>query len=234
MVGFIKNHAVVGAVGLALLGAGAVLGILAINQPWQTLSLPDEMTRLSALDAAGLGTEKLRQEVLQLRIANATSLSGWSVLLSLAPLAAALAAGIGLLVTLWKQMADQAQQRRTEAQERRVEDLRRFDEGFTRVIANLGAESAALRASAAVSLPTFLREEYGDVHDQVLLIAIANVKKAIGQPEPVQRLLVRVIEQALKARTKPMAASDRGSCLISLEPSLIEPTSQGSTCPAPT
>lgn len=187
-----------GAVILAILGAVLVLGLLVMNQPWRTLSLEDEATRLSELDATSLETEKLRQEILQLRIENASRLSGWSVLVSLAPLAAASAAGLGVLLTFWKQVTDQAQQRRVEAEERRVADLRRFDEAFTRVVANLGAESAALRASAAVSLPTYLRPEYGEVHDQVLLIAIANVKVAVNQPEPVQRLLVRVIGPGAK------------------------------------
>jgi uncharacterized protein YjbI with pentapeptide repeats len=213
MISFIRRHALAVAVGLALLGVVLVLGLLLMNPPWQALPAPDEVTRLSALDATGLETEKLRQEVLQLTIENATSRSGWSLLLALAPLTAAIAAGIGVLLTLWKQMSEQATQRRTEAEARRVEDLRRFDEGFTRVVANLGAESAALRASAAVSLPTFLRPEYAEVHDQVLLIAIANAKKEIDQPEPVQRLLVRVIEQALRARIKPIADSDRGFLL---------------------
>lgn len=209
MIGFIKRHALAEAVGLALLGVVLLLGLLLMHPPWQSLPLQDEVTRLSGLDAASLETEKLREEVLQLRIANATSGSGWSLLLSLAPLSAAVAAGIGVFLTLWKQMSEQAQQRLAAAEERRVENLRRFDEGFTKVVANLGAESAALRASAAASLPTFLRPEYGEVHDQVLLIATANAKKAVDQPEPVQRLLVRVIEQALRTRVKPIADSDR-------------------------
>jgi uncharacterized protein YjbI with pentapeptide repeats len=213
MIGFVRRHALALAVSLVILFLTLGLGLLALNPPWQALQVADELARLSALDATSLATEKLRQEVLQLSIENVTKTSGWSLVLSLAPLAAALAAAAGVLVTLGRQLSEQAQQRRAEVHEREVENLRRFDDAFTRVVANLGADSPALRVSAAVSLPTFLRPEYREVHDQVLSIAVANVKKAINQPEPVQRILVRVIEQALRARMQPIADSDRGFLL---------------------
>lgn len=190
-----------------------VLWWLAIARPWQVLSVPDEVARLGPMDATALAAEKLRHEIIGLEIANLSSGSAWSTLLSLAPFLTAVAAGLGVLAALWKQMSEQTQVRRTEIEQRRVEDLRRFDEGFTRVIANLGAESVALRASAAVSLPTFLRPEYREMHDQVLAVAVANAKVGVSQPEPVQRLLVRAIEQALRARTAPIPEAERGVLL---------------------
>jgi uncharacterized protein YjbI with pentapeptide repeats len=213
MVGLVRRHGRVAVAAVVLVASGLVVGLLLIAEPWRVLSVPGEVARLSKLDQGALEAEKLRQEILQLEIENAGSGRGWSVLLSLAPFITALAAGLGVLATLWKQMSEQARLRRTEIEQRRVEDLRRFDEGFTRVIANLGAESTALRASAAVSLPTFLRPEYHDMHDQVLAVAIANAKQGVSQPEPVQRLLVRAIEQALRARTAPIPDTERGHLL---------------------
>ncbi len=214
MVAFARRHARLTAASAVLIAIALVVGaMLVIMRPWQVLSVPDEVARLAGLDQPALEAEKLRHEIIQLEIANADSGNAWSTLLSLAPFITALAAGFGVLVTLWKQMSEQAQLRRTEIEQRRIEDLRRFDEGFTKVIANLGADSTALRASAAVSLPTFLRPEYRDMHDQVLAVAIANAKQGVSQPEPVQRLLVRAIEQALRARTAPIPDEQRGFLL---------------------
>lgn len=102
-----------------------------------------------------------------------------------ATLITALVAVIGVIVTVWKQLSQQEADRR-----------RRFDEKFTSIVANLGAESPTIKASAAVSIVSFLKPEYEVFHDQVFMVLLANLK--LEHSDVLNKLLVNGFEKAIR------------------------------------
>ena len=187
-------------VGLALLLVAilTLLTLLLLNPPWEDTPVPDIQDRLSALSKSDLEVEKLRQETVKLELENRSAGSGWGLLLSYAPFLTAIVAVAGLFATVWKQISTSAQQRIQDRHEQALENQRRFDQNFTKVVENLGSASPALQASAAVSLATFLRPEYSRFHDQVYMVVLANLK--IEHEQPVNDLLVNVFEQSIRLR----------------------------------
>jgi hypothetical protein len=170
----------------------------------------DRSTLYTHLDRPALETEKLREEVRQLRIANDDAHSARGTLISLAPFLTATVAILGLFATLWKQIDERGRQAREDRAQRakeRIEDerdeRRRLDEKFTSIVASLGAESESLQASAAVALLTFLKPGYEEFVDQVFRVALVNTK--LAHSKSVGRLLVDVLEQALRAKLAQQA-----------------------------
>jgi hypothetical protein len=157
---------------------------------------------IQALDKERLETEKLRQEVRQLRLENERLTSFWGAFSSFATLLTAVVAVAGVFVTIWKQFDEREKDR----QQREFESRRRLDEKFTSIITNISSENRSLQMGSAVSLLTFLKPEYGAFHEQVYLILLANLKL---KPDPqVNDLLVDALEKALRIRLG--AAGERG------------------------
>jgi hypothetical protein len=173
--------------------------------------LPTLDATLNGLDSAELQDEKLRREIIDLELKNRSETSAWRLVLGLVPFTTALAAAAGVLITVWKYQTESARQRHLDRQERDKENQRRFDQNFTQVVENLGAERSSLRASAAISLMTFLKPEYSSFHDQVYLVVLANLK--IEHDEAVTDSLVRVFEQAIRLRLLTVKPGERRNLL---------------------
>ncbi len=155
---------------------------------------------------ADIEREKIEQEVLKLRLENERSSSWWGRFLTLAPLITALVALLGVFITLWKQMGEMSRRRSEEMRLREQDSLRRFDHMFTSVVSHLGSESVALQASAAASLPTFLKLRYKEFYDDVFALLVANVK--IEHDKVVRDLLVGVFEKAIRLKLKKLRANE--------------------------
>lgn len=174
---------------------------------------------LSLVAAAGaqsteeLNRQKLREEIhkLQLENRNASGLRGW-LYSGTAGFGAIAVAIIGGAVTLRNQRREAAnqraagekqheeqqehaqQQRQREIDQRELEGERRLDARFDEILVQLGADSDAVQAGAAVSLLSFLRHDRERFHQQVRLVTLANLK-VIHAPAVIQ-LLIRIYEQA--------------------------------------
>ena len=178
------------ALGLVSIAVVAFLVLGAVAAP-PAIQGPD----LSKLDQGALEAEKLRQEIRGLQIQNASSGSPWTGLLPQVPV---LVAGLGLIVTVWHQLDERSEQRKQQAREAKQEEIRRFDESFAKIVEHLGADNAALRASALVSLTFLLTPEYEQFHDRVLLLAVATARAEIPYSEAEGRLFVDAIEKAVR------------------------------------
>lgn len=64
------------------------------------------------------------------------------------------------------------------------------------MVSSFASDSAAVRASATVSLMTYLRPEYEQFHSQVFMFVLTNLK--LDQESEVRRLLSRVFEEAIR------------------------------------
>jgi uncharacterized protein YjbI with pentapeptide repeats len=201
--------------GLAALLAVLVVAMLLLlwaflaNPPWGTTSLSAVTARLDNLHGDALNEEKIRQEVLQLDLANRTAASPWSLILAFVPLPSALLAGVAVLITVWKQISERSDQLRQDREEREREHQRQFAESFKTTVENLAGDKPSLRASAAATLSTFLRPEYSDYQRDVLLVAIAKSKEGMEDSPTVTRLIVRAVELALRAQLPTIPTGER-------------------------
>lgn len=163
-----------------------------------------------------LTREKTRQEIRQLQLEN-QSKSGLRGFVSAYGVTAGFLTGfvalLGVFVTYRSQKREERRQhdldrgqRDNERRQRDLEGKRRRDDGFTKILTDLGADSEALQAAAAVSLLTYLRPNQQDYHRQVRLITLANLKVQHG--EAVVRLLERVLESALRT-SEPLDPLER-------------------------
>jgi uncharacterized protein YjbI with pentapeptide repeats len=141
-----------------------------------------------------LEREKLRQEIQQLKLSNRDHQG----LRGLLGTYGGLIAGLAALGTVLVALTNLVHQRNLDRQQREAENTRRLDEQFTRILADLGDESEAVQAAAAVSLLTFLRPEHMEYQRQVRLVALANLK--VRTPGPVTALLVRTFADALRTQ----------------------------------
>jgi uncharacterized protein YjbI with pentapeptide repeats len=164
-------------------------------------------TATVTVSSTGLADQKTRAEIAQLRAETRKLNSDRSFFVQngaiLAGLLTGLVAVAGFFLTLWKQIAEQSRQRDAdrkqrdlEIDQRELDSLRRLEERFTAILAELGAESEALQAGAAVSLITFLRPEQKAFHRQVRLVALANLM--VTHSAPVRKLLLHVFERAVR------------------------------------
>jgi uncharacterized protein YjbI with pentapeptide repeats len=153
-----------------------------------------------------LEDEKLRQEIRKLRLENDRSSSPWDALLTSAPFLGAIVAVAGVVLTLWKQIAENNRQRKVELKQKDEDSLRRFDENFTSIVGNLGSDSVALQASAAASLSPFLKNRYKDLHRDVFMVLVANLK--IDREIVVRDTLTRVFEIAIRKELDSIAKGE--------------------------
>lgn len=154
----------------------------------------DAVDAISAMSQPELEAEKLRQEVRQLAIENQDLSSPWKQVSAYATIITIVVALVGAFATIWKQIAEQRQER----EQRETESRRRMDDKFTSIVKDLGSENPSLQVSAAVSLMTFLREEYAAFHEQVYLVLLANLK--VKHEVQLNRLLIQAFTQALRLR----------------------------------
>lgn len=155
--------------------------------------------RLESMQQQELQNEKLRQEIIKLRLETERQTGFWQLLPSYATFITALVAVVGILATIWKQINERSKDRK----QREDDSRRRLDEKFASVVADLGSKSQSLQASAAVSIITFLRSEYSEYHNQVFMILLANLK--IKHHEAINKLLIDAFEKAIRIRLQSAA-----------------------------
>jgi uncharacterized protein YjbI with pentapeptide repeats len=172
------------------LGVLIFLALFFLGGESEAFSIPQTNTR--SLNLQELEKEKLRQEIVKLQLENQGLKSTWNIISAGVPLITALLAVVGLFVTIWKQI----NQRNLDRQQREDESMRRLDERFASIVKDLCSENRAIQASAAVSILTFLKNEYKVFHDQVFMILLANLK--VQHHDSIQKLLVKGFEKALQ------------------------------------
>jgi uncharacterized protein YjbI with pentapeptide repeats len=165
-----------------------------------------------------LEREKLEQEIAKLEREQGlgAQLPAWAGVLT------ALVA-LGGFALAWRQYRgdrraereSEQEQRRRDRRERRRDSVRRFDESFAATVTNLGAQSPALRASAAASITALLKPEHRGFHDQVYEVFLANVRLPRG--DLTDELLARAFALALRVHLDEHEAGEppdlRDACL---------------------
>ncbi len=154
-------------------------------------------------DQQKLTNEKLKLENEKLKIENENLNSFWGRLPGYSTIITALVAIIGVIVTIWKLINESSLNR----EQRENESLRRVDERFNSIITNLGSDSQSNKASAAVSILTFLRPEHQVFHNQVFMILLANLK--IQNDEAIYNLLIQGFEEALRVQLSTLKQQDK-------------------------
>lgn len=180
-----------------------VLMLLVILQPsWKQQPSVSFNDQLQSMNQQELQDEKLRQEILKLQIDNKKLNGFWELLPSYATFITTLVAIVGIIVTIWKQIGQQEADRR----QRENDSLRRLDEKFTSIVTNLGSESPAIQASAAVSIISFLKPEYKAFHDQVFMVLLANLK--LQYSDALNKVLIEGFEKAIRIRLQSIQEKD--------------------------
>ena len=144
------------------------------------------------MSCEALETEKLRQEVIDLRQKNQRSGGFWAIL-PFAPFLTALVAVAGVLITLWKQITETNRQKELDRDEREKERKQRLDKQFNTIATSLGGDTEAIRASGAVSISMFAKPEYEEYYEQAFMLVLANLK--INHTAAVSSLLVNSFEK---------------------------------------
>ena len=167
------------------------------NEGFKTIAGED----LAMMKGTDLSDEKLRQEIL--KISDERQQKYLNLLASYGSFITALVAVSGVIITIWRTSSEIARQRSLDRQQRqdeqdhqKAESLRRLHEKFALTVTALGAEQAAIRASAAVSLLSFLRPESSSLYEQVYWVLLANLK--VKHDDEINRLLVRAFEKAVR------------------------------------
>jgi uncharacterized protein YjbI with pentapeptide repeats len=144
-------------------------------------------------------SDKLEAEVAKLN-AETKKLKGDNGLLARLPgygaLVAAAVALAGVYVTRRQQLDDERKHKDDALAQSERESIRRFDEQFTQIVANLTAAAPDVRASAAVSIRAFLKPEHERFHEQVVSLVSANLKFPRG--DVTDRILGSTYAQALQ------------------------------------
>jgi uncharacterized protein YjbI with pentapeptide repeats len=202
---------------LLLLLCALTAGLFGCLSPVQAGSVPvphaaASTAATSVVTKEDLEKQKLAEEILQLKNANASHIAFWDRIAGGIPLVTALVAVLGVWATISKMLDDRKQER----DQRNAESLRwqaeqqagrqrQLEESFGAALANLRGDDDAGKAGAVVSLMTFLKPEYATFHDQVYLVLHAMLKlmhPPKGQVlaySAVGPLFVRAFEQALLA-----------------------------------
>ncbi|KAF0144345.1 MAG: low-complexity protein [Nitrospirae bacterium] len=170
---------------------------------WSGQSLSFANDQVVSADHQKLSNEKLKLENEKLRIESDNLKSFWGRLPDYSTMITALLAIIGMIITILKLINES----RLNREQRENDNLRRVDERFNSIITNLGSESESNRASAAVSILTFLRPEHQIFHYQVFMILLANLK--IRNSEAIYDLLIEGFEKALQVQLPLLKQSDK-------------------------
>lgn len=171
----------------------------------QTMSFTEESPPNTIADSkAQLELAKLKQEVKKLEIENRKLSDGWNTIIGLAPFLTSVVALFGVFITLWKHLSEQSRQRDLDRKNMEEDRRRRLNTKFNSVVENLGSESPAIQASAAVSIQTFLKPEHSEFHDQVFMILMANLK--IQHSHEIRQLLIAGFEKAIRVQSGLISA----------------------------
>ena len=196
-----------------LLAAAIIVGVIGFivvtNPSVLSTALPDLSSKLDGLSGDPLAAEKIRREVVQLELANRLAGSFWASVVAIAPALTAALGIVGLFVAVRREQSERNERANKERAERDAEHQRQANESFRTTVQNLSADPVALRASAAVSLGTFLRQEYADYRDDVILVALAKAKKGMESDRVVRRLVVRALETGLRLRLADIPEEQR-------------------------
>jgi uncharacterized protein YjbI with pentapeptide repeats/cell division protein FtsB len=192
------------ALGLVL----AFASVMILQPSWGQKSSPDTNAQVQSENQMKLQEEKMRQEIKKLELENQKLKSFWAQLPSYGAIFTALIALIGIFVTIWKQI-----------NERKFDRMQRENEKFTSIVGDLGSESEATQAGAAVSILTFTRPKYKAFHYQVFLILLANLK--IKHTDTVKRLLIKSFEKAIRTQL-PSVKEKREPFEVDLSRSFLE------------
>jgi uncharacterized protein YjbI with pentapeptide repeats len=149
--------------------------------------------------AAVSDSDKLEAEVAKLR-AETNKLEGDDGLVARLPgygaLAAAVVAFGGLFFTQLQQRNDHRKDKADTLDQAERDSIRRFDEQFAQIVANVTSEVPAVRASAAASIQAFLKPEHHRFHEQVVTLLSANLK--FPRDDVTDRILGAAYAQALQ------------------------------------
>lgn len=173
----------------------------------QTMSYAEEGPPATLAESREqLELAKLRQEIKKLEIENKKLRNEWDTIIGLAPFLTSVVALLGVFITLWKHLSEQSRQRNLDRKNLEDDRIRRFNEKFNAVVENLGSESPAIQASAAVSIQTFLKPVYSEFHDQVFMILLANLK--VQHSDVIRQLLTAGFETAIRLKSELVAAEN--------------------------
>ena len=137
-----------------------------------TCDLNAEDTDVQALkiEKIKLENEKLKNEI---ELGN----SKWVNIIKLAPFMTSYGCvDRCFCLTIWKYLNESYRQRELDKQNIVAERTRRFDENFYSIVKGLENSSPIVKAASAISLLTFLKNDYSDFHDQVYYLIEANLK----------------------------------------------------------
>jgi uncharacterized protein YjbI with pentapeptide repeats len=207
---------------LILVLAAAALVLLTATLSVAFIDNQSEGDRLDHMDTEQLEAEKLRVEIRHVEGQDGF----WrGVLPAYAGFLTALGAIVGLVITalrnidertkqqqeMLNQHQQELRQREDDLYERKRDVSQRFEQSFAASVSNLGSDRRPIRVSGAVALLTFLREDFRDFHEQVFLLALAQLK--IESDEDVRRLLVRALGQSARKILPTLREGDRPSLL---------------------
>ncbi len=173
---------------------------------------PDTTVQAKMDSASYYSLQKTKTEILKLKeetntISKSNSFSISAFLSEYGKFFTILIGFISVAAALWKYVEEQKHQKKVESEQQKKElELKvkekniRLEENFSSIITNLGSWNPSLRASAAISLINYCKDEYKAFHEQVLLICIANLK--LDLDETTNRLLINSLESAIKAYIK--------------------------------
>jgi len=113
----------------------------------------------------------------------------------------------GAIFTFLKFRKEQKQQNKTAFEQQKKElNLKieeknnRLQENFSSIVANLGSENTSLRAGVALSLISYLEDDYKAYHYRILLICVAYLKHNLD--ETTNKFLVISFEKAFRVYLK--------------------------------
>ena len=136
-------------------------------------------------------TEKLKYEIEKIKSENALDPILRTITTSVGLLTA-----IGAIIGAFLSYNKYLKERRSELEQRKWESDMRLEDQFNSIIENMGSDSDPLKASAVVSLLTFLKPEYKQFHEQAYLILLSSLKNY--NSDNINRILVKAFEKALR------------------------------------
>lgn len=195
------GHFLIGTRRVLALGAGVLLASASLAAP---LATAVEGQAPVDPDTAKISKEKLEAETEKLRVEtdSASGLRGF--IEDFGVLITALVALVGVGLTYRGQTKELNRQRDADRasrdraiEQREAESERDLTTRFSQVLVDLGSESEAVQAGAAVALLSFLGQSEATFHHQVRLAALANLK--VPHSAAICKLLCQTYEQAMRS-----------------------------------
>ncbi len=170
----------------------------------------DQIEKVQTDSVAFYQVEKLKQEIDQLKSENSLN-PIYRIIPVYVGILTAIGAILGAFFSYRKYLQERndefekrRQERKNELEQRKWESDIRLEDQFNSIVENLGSDNDSLKASAAVSLLTFLRPEYQQFHQQAYLILLSSLKN--DHPQNINRILVKAFEKALRTNIETIQA----------------------------